>query len=212
MSQRQNRLSFSLRDLIWFTLVAALAVGFVLERANLQVLTTANQRLESELKTHQKLASVLNDMYRVTNYEAGPSTANGWPLYANKRVDSYDIIRLLLSKSDCVILGETEEEAGVMMAHEAGSHYSTRLKVRILDVAKGEGLPIGELVDIHIDCVPDVFPKKGQKKVFFVTPANLKDLHTLATNDIRFCVLPASLFSEFKSEADQMRKAPRYLP
>jgi hypothetical protein len=212
MNQRQNRLSFSLRDLIWFMLVTALAVGFVRERATVQVLKTANQRLESELKTSQTLASVLTDMYRVTNYEAGPSTANGRPLYLNKRLDSYDIMRLLLSKSNCVILGEIEEEPGIMMAHEAASHFSAQLKVRILDIAKGEGLPIGELICIHIDSVPDLFPKKGEKKVFLVGPANLKDLRTLATDDIRFCVEPASLFAEFKREADEMRRTPVYSP
>jgi hypothetical protein len=154
MSQQHNRFTFSLRDLIWFTLVAALAIGFVRERASVKVHGSANERLESELRTNQKLVSVLTDMYRVTNYEAGQSTANGRPLYLNRRLDSYDVVRLLLSKSDCVILGEVEEERGIMQAHEAASHYSTELKVRILDVAKGEGLPIGELIELHIDCVP----------------------------------------------------------
>ena len=213
MSQRNNYFAFSIRDLIWLMLVVALVVCLFRDRGRLQVLGTAIRGLESELKTTQKLASVLNDMYRVTNYEVGTGAANGWPPgYSSKRLDSYDIIRLLLSKSDCVILGEVTDEPGVMMAHEAGTHYSMRLKVRIIGVAKGEGLPVGEQIDVHIDCIPDLFPRKGEKKVFLVGPANLEELHTLATDDIRFCVQPASLFTEFKHKADEMRNAPRQFP
>jgi hypothetical protein len=165
-------MKFSIRDIIWLTAVVALSLCWYRERSESRILASEKAKTESELATAKTLGSVLFDVFRIHDYKesySAPGThlSGAYPRALQPKtplLTGDDVLRVLLSKDDCVFLGEVVDDSGDYTAHEAGSHISSDRKVRIIDVAKGKGLPVGEQITLEVDMrSTHPWPKKGDQ-------------------------------------------------
>jgi hypothetical protein len=122
---------------------------------------------------------------------------------------SYDVLRLLISNAELVVLAEVEGEGIGGLAHEAGTRVSYVYNLRIAEVLKGTAPPT-KLIDVDVDLISD-HPyqplKKGDKRVFFIKKRRTEgDVPYWRTDDVRFSVQPPSLANEIKRlEVDRSR-------
>jgi len=120
---------------------------------------------------------------------------------------SYDVMRLLLSNADLVILGEVEDERGGF-SREGGTHVANICEIRIIEVLKGTP-PSVQAIDVLVDLITDspFQPKKGDRRVFFLKKRQSpREMPDWMTDDIRFGVQPKSMAAELKSLVDDMRR------
>ena len=119
---------------------------------------------------------------------------------------SREIMRLLLSNADLVIVGEIENVRSAT-AREAASHWDWNCQVRVLEVIQGQP-PQGTSVRAGIDIVKDhpFTPQKGDKRILFLRKMGSGNEPYFVTTDIRFGVQPAILAAEFKQMAIEMKR------
>ena len=116
---------------------------------------------------------------------------------------SRDVMRLLLSKpQQIVILGQVEE-VGQGMSHEGGTHYSLFCKIKVIEVLKGKAPPTDTIqADIDLIAAHPIRPEKGERRVFFLGLTG--GVPKYGTYDFRFGVQPASMARELKRMAEEM--------
>jgi len=126
--------------------------------------------------------------------------------------ESYEIMRRLLSNAELVILGDVESVGGGI-AHEAHSHISMECRIKIIDLIQGKS-PTSKTILAYVDILSDhpAFPKKGDKRVFLLRPDNRDDPKYFSTDDIRFCIQPASMARELKILASEMAAQQKQKP
>lgn len=116
---------------------------------------------------------------------------------------SNDIMHLLLSSADLVVLAEIED-VGNGLVREANTHVSWSCKIRVLQVLKGKP-PRNNLIPAAIDIRTGhpFTPRKGDRRVFFLQESGLIADPLYACADIRFGVQPECLAMELKRLADE---------
>lgn len=141
----------------------------------------------------------------------GATSTMGWAFFvaifacnACKADVGDDVMRLLLTNADVVILGEIES-VGNGLVREANSHVVWACKIRVHTVIKGQATtttPIRVSIDISTD--NPLTPKDGDKRVFFLKEVGYVAKPDYISSDIRFSVQPASMALVLKQLAREL--------